>query len=246
MGDGNDPDFLHKEFPKKFARDEFWAQIKRTVNGQPVSERDISQIVDQIKRHLRLSPATHLLDIGCGNGALAARLFPYIGKYTGVDFSAYLLGIAREYFQPASNISYIEADARTFVATYAPTESIDRVLIYGCMSYFTREDFSALLSHVHRRFPGVSTLFVGNVPDIRRAGEFFAARNISRYELDNPQTPIGVWWAPEDLLQMGERLGFSTEYLKMPEDFYGSRYRFDIVFRKTDQHLSAKPSCGRD
>lgn len=246
MADRNTPDFLHKEFPKKFARDDFWAQIKRTVNGQPVSERDIAQIVDQIKRHLRLTAASHLLDLGCGNGALAARLFPYLGTYTGVDFSAYLLGIAREYFQRAANISYIEADARSFVATYAPTESFDRVLIYGCMSYFTREDFSLLLSHLQRRFPGVSTVFVGNVPDISRAAEFFAARNIGQYELDNPQTPIGVWWAREDLLRLGEQLGFLTECLKMPEDFYGSRYRFDVVFRKSDQHASAKPSCGSD
>jgi SAM-dependent methyltransferase len=246
MADSSTPDFLHKEFPKKFARDDFWAQIKRTVNGQPVSERDIALIVEQIKRNLRLTADSHLLDLGCGNGALAARLFPYVRKYAGVDFSSYLLGIAREYFQPNSNITYIEADARTFVGTHVPTESFDRVLIYGCMSYFTREDFSVLLSNVHRRFPGVSTLFVGNVPDLSRAAEFFAARKIVEYELENPQTPIGVWWAPGHLRQLGERIGFSAECLVMPDEFYGSRYRFDVVFRRSDERPSAKPSCGSD
>lgn len=246
MAEGNEPDFLHKEFPKKFARDDFWAQIKRTVNGQPVSERDIDLIVDQIRRNMCFSSASHLLDIGCGNGALAARLFPYIGKYTGVDFSPYLLGIAREYFMPDANIRYIEADARSFMANFAPTETIDRVLVYGCMSYFSREDFAAFMNNVRERFPEVSTVFVGNIPDINVAAKFFATRNIVDYELDNPQTPIGVWWAPEDLLQMGSRLGFSAQHLKMPDEFYGSRYRFDVAFRRSGRHLSAKPSCGSD
>ncbi len=246
MAESNDPDFIHKEFPRKFARDDFWAQIKRTVNGQPVSEHEIILIVDQIKRQMRFSPASHLLDIGCGNGALAARLFPHIAKYTGVDFSAYLLGIAREYFKPNAAIDYIERDAKSFVASYAPTETIDRVLVYGCMSYFKRDDFAVFLNNIRQRFPNVSTIFVGNVPDITSAAQFFAARNIGHYELDNPQTPIGVWWSPEDLLQLGEGLGFSAQWLKMPEDFYGYRYRFDVVFRRSAPQTSAKPTCGND
>ncbi|GEM_PF-632595 len=246
MAESNDPDFIHKEFPKKFVRDDFWAQIKRTVNGQPVCEHEINLIVDQIKRHMRFSPASHLLDIGCGNGALAARLFPHIAKYTGVDFSAYLLGIAREYFKPDANIDYIEGDAKSFVASYAPTETIDRVLVYGCMSYFNREDFAMFLDNVGRRFPEVSTIFVGNVPDINSAATFFASRNINHYELDNPQTPIGVWWEPEALVRLGDRLGFSAQCLKMPEDFYGYRYRFDVVFRRSGSHASAKPPCRSD
>lgn len=232
MADINGPDFIHKEFPKKFARDDFWAQIKRTVNGQPVSEREITLIVDQIKRYMQFSPTSHLLDIGCGNGALASRFFPYIANYTGVDFSAYLLGIAREYFMPAANIRYIESDAKSFVASYAPTEAIDRVLVYGCMSYFSREDFAEFLRNVRERFVNVSTIFVGNVPDINSAASFFAARSIRQYELDNPQSPIGVWWAQNELIQLGDPLGFSTQCVKMPPDFYGYPYRFDVVFSR--------------
>jgi len=78
-----DNDFMHKEFPKQFSKDDFWSQIKRTVDGKPVSEDDIDMIISQITSNLELEPNSHLLDIGCGNGALAARLFPYLNKYTG-------------------------------------------------------------------------------------------------------------------------------------------------------------------
>ena len=38
-----DNSFMHKEFPKQFSKDDFWSQIKRTVDGKPVSEDDIDR-----------------------------------------------------------------------------------------------------------------------------------------------------------------------------------------------------------
>ena len=230
--DHNGPDFIYKESSKQFARDNFWAQVKRTVNGQPISEQEINLIIDQITRVMQFSPQSHLLDLGCGNGALAARLFPQLAGYTGVDYSAYLLGIANEYFKPRLNIEYIEEDVRTFSAHHIPTETFDKVLIYGCMSYFRREEFAVLLRNLSQRFPRVTTVFVGNIPDIKSAPDFFAARQLAHYELDNPQTPIGIWWAQEEVLQLGADTGFAAQCLRMPPDFYGHRYRFDAIFRK--------------
>ncbi len=232
MNETNPKDFIHKEYPKQFAREDFWSQIKRTVNGQPVSEQDINLIVDQIRRHLNLTPHTHLLDIGCGNGALAARLFPFLSRYTGVDFSAYLLEIANEFFRPGPHINYVEADARKFAANYSSQIPFDKVLVYGCMSYLAREEFREFLKNVHRRFEHVTRVFVGNIPDINRAADFFSARQIARYELNDTQTPVGVWWDPGELAKVGEQAGFSTRYFRMPPEFYGHRYRFDAVFER--------------
>lgn len=232
MAASNDPGHIHKEFPKNFARDDFWSQIKRTVNGKPVSDHDIDLIVDQIRMHMKFSAGSQLLDLGCGNGALASRLFPQIARYTGVDFSTYLLGIANEYFKPGPNVEYIEGDARAFV-TNAHVDSFDKVLIYGCMSYFSREDVAMLLRNLNRRFRSVTTVFAGNVPDAKNAPEFFASRNITGYDLKDPHSPIGVWWAQEELIELGAASGFSTRCFRMPPDFYGHRYRFDAVFTRS-------------
>jgi len=228
----NEGDFIHKEFPKKFAKNDFWSQIKRTVNGKPVSENDIDMIISQIKGNMELQEGSHLLDIGCGNAALASRLFSYIARYTGVDFSAYLLEIANEFFRPGPHVNYVENDALTFIRSFEETKGVDKVLMYGCMSYLSRSDFTSFIEELSQRFKDVNTVFIGNIPDITKAEEFFSNREIEHYEVDNEKTPIGVWWDAEELLQIAASLGFSAETLKMPESFYGHHYRFDMVLRR--------------
>ena len=227
-----DNDFMHKEFPKQFSKDDFWLQIKRTVDGKPVSEDDIDMIISQITSNLELEPNSHLLDIGCGNGALAARLFPYVNNYTGVDFSAYLLEVANEYFKPDSKIKYIEDDAVHFVSTYQDTKGMDKLLIYGCISYLSRLELKVFLKHVASRFMDLRTLFIGNIPDKNKAAEFFKKRNVKDYETDNKNTPIGLWWYPDELVLIANSSGFNANVLKMPDTFYGHSYRFDLILKR--------------
>jgi len=221
-------DDAHKVYPKQFARDDFWSQIKRTVNGEPVSEEDIAMIVDQIGRHLALEGGGRLLDLGCGNAALASRLFPRLEGYTGVDFSEYLLGVAREYFSEEGKTEYFEQDALSFAQGCAAPERFDKALCYGCMSYLSREDLLALLSAFSERFEGLTRVFFGNVPDRARAPEFFARREVTDYDLDDPTSPIGVWWDPEELRGAARERGFEAEVVRMPAAFYGATYRFDL------------------
>jgi len=67
-------EYDYTERPKQFERNDFWRQVRRTINGKPVDEAQIQLIVQQIVSVLCLVPTDRLLDIGCGNGALSARL----------------------------------------------------------------------------------------------------------------------------------------------------------------------------
>jgi SAM-dependent methyltransferase len=225
-------DHAHKIYPKQFDRDDFWSQIKRTVNGEPVSEEDIQLIVTQIRDQLALAPGDHLLDLGCGNAALASRLFEATARYTGVDFSSYLLEIASEYFSPDESIRYVEADAAEFVKSCDQPEAFDKVLCYGCMSYLSREDLLDLISTLHDRFPRISKVFFGNVPDRAKAAEFFAKREVVDIDLDDPRSPIGVWWHADELNAAASSLGFSAQIVRMPAHFYGAAYRFDLLLTR--------------
>ncbi|MGB7346540.1 MAG: class I SAM-dependent methyltransferase [Pirellulaceae bacterium] len=227
----SDADYLHKEYPKQFAKDDFWKQIKRTVNGESVSEHDIHLIVDQVARHLEFSKNDHLLDLGCGNAALGSHLFDLIDRYTGVDFSEYLLEVAREYFHQPDKTQYMVADIRNTDCYVVEAASATKVLIYGCISYLTKTEVRELLTELRRSLPKLKTVFIGNIADRSKAADFFAARNIDDFSLNDPTSPIGVWWDQSEIADLVTEVGFSARCVSMPKEFYGGSYRFDIVLQ---------------
>ena len=90
--------FDHDKYAKTRAPDDFWGQVRRTVQGVPVSEDQIKLIVSAISSALNMKSADTLLDLACGNGALSYLLFDYCAEYLGVDLSEYLISIAKENF----------------------------------------------------------------------------------------------------------------------------------------------------
>ena len=55
---------------------DLWGQVRRHAAGQPIDEEQIALTVGAIHDALQLQPKDVLLDLGCGNGALSARLAP--------------------------------------------------------------------------------------------------------------------------------------------------------------------------
>jgi cyclopropane fatty-acyl-phospholipid synthase-like methyltransferase len=221
-------DFIHKEFPKSVGRKEFWKQIKRTVNGKEVSEEDIKHIIKQISDHISPNENDHLLDLGCGNAALASNFFSSIGKYTGVDFSEYLLGVAQEFFNPI-NVEYVYDSAENFINNCSSPKIYTKILIYGVMSYFGRDGLIKILSNIKSDFVSTERIFIGNIPNKLKAQEFYDNRSVKNFNLEDSKSAIGTWWDPEELTQLCYQIGFKVKLLYMPESFYGSKYRFDIL-----------------
>lgn len=225
---------IHKDFPKTVDRKDFWRQIKRTVNGEPVSEESISMIVSTIKTKLELnSTKSHLLDLGCGNGALASRLFDSLCAYTGVDFSEYLIEVAQEFFQHKVVESYTTNDVQTYIKEEVNPERFTDILCYGVMAYLPKDSFSECLAKIHEKFGNTQRVFFGNIPDANKAQEFYAQREVSNYDLNDHQSAIGVWWAPEELVEIAANNHWIAEVSKMPDSFYASEYRYDLLLRRS-------------
>ena len=83
------PKHDYKDYPKTVPEEDFWGQVRRTVNGKPVPEEQIKMIVDAILAGLALRPEDNCLDIACGNGYLSSYLFPHCQSLFGVDASPY-------------------------------------------------------------------------------------------------------------------------------------------------------------
>lgn len=63
-----------------------------TYSGQPIEKAEMLRWTDEtVHRIQNLSPS-NILEIGCGTGLLLTRLAPHVAHYTGVDFSASVLG----------------------------------------------------------------------------------------------------------------------------------------------------------
>jgi len=225
-------DYLHKEYPKTRARDDFWGQVKRTVHGKPVSQEQIDTIVKAIKDGLLFSPDDMLLDIGCGNGALSQYFFENVSQFHGVDFSGYLIEVAKEYFEKAPGFTFQEIDAASYVDSEANPERFTKCLCYGVFTYFSFENAERVLSGLSKRFVNIQTVYIGNLPDRDRAHLFYPEGKDFFHLLDDRTSPIGIWRSKDDFTQLARKTGWEIDFHMMPKDFYAAHYRYDAILKR--------------
>ena len=225
------PKWDYKEYPKTLPPDDLWGQVRRTVYGKPVAEDQIKMMVDAIVAGLELQSTSVLLDIGCGNAALAARLFPYCERCVGVDFSEYLISVANTRFS-SSRHAFIYQDALDYVAQEPDPLRFDKVLCFAVFSYLSDASAQQLLASLNQRFLNVRSVFVGNIPDPECAASFFKDLDCTRPELDNPESQIGIWRTRGQMSAMAEETGWRVQFQHMPRAFYQARYRYNAILER--------------
>jgi len=225
-------DFRHKEHPKTCAADDFWGQVSRTVNGVPVSQENIDIIVKAIRDALSFSPGDVLLDIGCGNGALSRYFFDECAGFHGVDFSEYLIQIAKANFEKKPAHVFTEADAVRYVETETDTDRYTKALCYGAFTYFSFENAERLLAGLATRFANIDRIFIGNLPDRDRAHLFYPEGKDYDSLLDDRESPLGIWRSKDEVRKLAQKTGWRAEFSVMPDDFYSAHYRYDALLKR--------------
>ena len=223
----NASEFDYLERPKQFERNDFWRQVRRTVNGQPVSDEQIQLIVEQIRQGLDLKVGDRLLDIGCGNGALTACLETSVEATLGVDYSAYLIDIAKQHFE-SPRLRFAELSIEQMI-TGRLQHAHDKALLYGVSSYVSDDLLKALICWYFADHDG--SLFIGNVREERHAAAFYKQAKSSQ-ELGDHTTSIGKWRTQDWFVQLAQELGLRVAFMKMPSAFYLSTYYFDVVLTR--------------
>lgn len=236
LSDSTLPHHRHLEHPKSVAEDDFWGQVSRTINGEPVAETQIQMIVQAIGAGLQLQANDHLLDLACGNGALAARVHQHVASCMGVDFSHYLVQIARRYFAEPScaggaTPTYVCQDAATYVRSEQDPAKFTKALCYGAFPYFSEADANEVLSQLATRFVNLQRVYLGNLPDRDLADRFFKTPYDTAV-LDDPLAPIGVWRTPGQLQTLAAAHGWEVELIRMPAGFYAAHYRYDAALMR--------------
>lgn len=221
-------DYIHKEFPKTCTPDDFFGQVKRTVNGKPVSQEQIDMIIQSISGGLELNDRDRVFDLGCGNGALSVLMFDQIGSYHGVDFSEFMIGVANKNFS-REGFTFEVGEASAYLENVAVDGIYTKALCYGAFSYFEKHSAEKILCLMREKFPNITHFYIGNIPDKERAASFFYD-DIDYSELINDtQSAIGIWWSKDDFKSLANKAGWKTEFVHMPESFYAAHYRYDVI-----------------
>jgi cyclopropane fatty-acyl-phospholipid synthase-like methyltransferase len=223
--------FDHDGYAKTRAPDDFWGQIRRTVHGIPVSDDQIKMIVDRIRHELHLTHGDSLLDIACGNGALSHFLFDSCAEYLGVDFSEYLISVAKTNFEILPNYRFLHQEATEYVRSEARPQRFRNVLCYGSFSYFSAGDAAEILRTLFEKFSNVQKVFIGNLPDKYLAAEFYK-REPDIKELNDNTSQIGIWRTREEFMRLAYDAGWQVKFSKMPSEFYSSYYRYDALLSR--------------
>jgi SAM-dependent methyltransferase len=218
----------YKHYPRTLAADDYWGQVRRTVNGAPVGEDQIQMIVEAIVGALQLRPTDVVLDLACGNGALSSRLYDSCAELLGVDFSEFLIAIAQEKFERLPRYVYRCDDAAHYTETEAEPTRFTTALCYGSFSFFSPDNSERVLTQLRERFTSVERVFIGNLPDRDLAHLFFAQGLPEDSLLDDHTEQIGTWRTKQQMTELAARCGWDASFSTMPPTFF-SKYRYDVL-----------------
>ena len=223
---------FYKDHPKTCNPEDFWGQVRRTVNGVPVSQEQIDMIVNAVVSGLELGKEDILLDLCCGNGALSTLLFKYCNGGLGVDFSEYLISIANQYFSKLPDQTYILQDAVDFCEDPVSPEKFSKMVCYGSFPFIEHERAEKLLVSLKNNFPNLQRIFIGNCPDKYLLGHFYGDRPFTLHTETDPDSPIGIWRTPEEFISLANACGWQATIHRMPHQYYASHYRYDVILSK--------------
>ena len=218
------------EHPKTCAPDDFWGQVRRTVNGKPLPQEQLDLIFSMIRQALCFKPEDVLLDLCCGNGRLGFEFFDEVHSYLGVDVSPSLIEIAQKNFQRLPTRRFALNDIHSYLNHEHDPTIFTKVMWYSSCPYFTDADLKAVLSTLHERFTAVRRLFLGSLPDAPRAHNFF--REGEELPLDDHTSCIGRWFERAALQKMTADCGWNAEIKDMPNNFYQATYRFNALLTR--------------
>jgi hypothetical protein len=170
--------------------------------------------------------------LACGNGALSSYLFDKCAGLVGIDISPYLIEIAQKNFARSSNYRFCAEDAVWYLMHEGDTSLFTKGLIYGAFQYFARDDAAAMLKALKERFSRVTKVFIGNIPNRRRADRFFGELNPTAAELNDHEARMGVWYLPEEFEALARAAGWRASCSYMPADFGAFNYRFDVTLER--------------
>ena len=208
---------------------DFQGQVMRNPHGKSVGHDQVVMMIDAIGKGLDIAPHDVVLDLCCGNGAITDPIFNVCQGGLGVDFTPYLIEVAKTNFERPPNRLYRLADVHEYLETTDDTERFTKALCYGAFQCLSELKATGILVALRRRFPNIRRVFIGNLPDLDQVGFFFGANIPPLQHLKSHETLFGIWRTEQEVAKLISDSGWRTEFSRMPAGFYSEHWRFDAT-----------------
>lgn len=200
-------------------------------------------IADDIIKKVHFESTDVVLDVCCGNAALAIPISKTCREIHGVDHSAHLIGSAKEAKEKntVTNLQLHLSDAMN-IDNLFNENFFDKSYCYFSFQYFNKNKRELLLDKLSYVTKNQGTIFLGDIPDKTRIWNFYKSpaqfyrEKISRLlQFKEGECDLGWWIYPQEIMDWCTKRKRSAEVLQQEKNLPHSYYRFDVLIRNTKQ-----------
>lgn len=197
-------------------------------------------IANDIIDKVQFEKKDRVLDLCCGNGALAKYIAPLCKKIYGVDFSAQLIKTAEKLMlkEGIANMELRLADAMKLDELFS-ADMFDKSYCYFSFQYFNKRKRGAILEKLSKLTKPNGCIFVGDIPDKTRMWNFYESKQkfyrekISRLlQFKEGECDLGWWIYPEEILDWCKKKNLDASILPQ-KNLPHAHYRFDVLIRNS-------------
>ena len=202
---------------------------------------DFEKIANDIIAKVHFESNDIILDLCCGNAALARIISKSCKEIHGVDHSARLIETAKQIKEEEnlSNLHLHLSDAMNIDELFKE-DFFDKSYCYFSFQYFDKEKRELLLEKLSRITKQNGIIFLGDIPDRTRRWNFYPTKlkfyreKLSRLiKFKEGECDLGWWIDPKEIVEWCKRRKLAASILPQDKSLPHSHYRFDVLIRNT-------------
>jgi ubiquinone/menaquinone biosynthesis C-methylase UbiE len=202
---------------------------------------DFGKIAEDIIGKVHFETEDVVLDLCCGNAALAKIISKTCREIHGVDHSAHLIETAKK-IKKKENISnlHLHLSDAMHIDKLFQEDFFDKSYCYFSFQYFDKMKRELLLEKLSRVTKRKGLIFLGDIPDKTRMWNFYPAKlkfyreKISRLiQFKEGECDLGWWIYPKEIMDWCDNHKLSASILPQGKNMPHAYYRFDVLIRNS-------------